>query len=322
MNTTLVVDADTLLFSAAAVSEVRTIEVLHEPSGLTKEFANKTEFKVLMKSRGKEITPDYIIKEKQTPEPVENCLHLVKSQAQKIIDAWDFCEVIFCAGDSNNFRLDLPLPTRYKSNRSDMIRPVWLKEAHKYFRHKFNAQKAVGCETDDLTAVLAYEADQKGNRAVLLSLDKDARQFPGLHLGDYNSSADDLVYIKQMHEVVLNPKKEFKSYGLPWLAYQILKGDISDGYRPTELCGIKYGDVSAYNDLKNCKTEQELLLKVIEKYQQWYPDKFMYTDWSGKEHEADWKSMLRLYFACAKMKTSHTDKVLADEFFDKYGVDL
>ena len=322
MNTTVIVDADTLLFSAAAVSELRTIEVLHEPSGTVKEFKNKTEFKAIMKSKGKEITSDYVITDKQVPEPVENCLHLVKSQAQKIIDAWDFCEVIFCAGDSNNFRLDLPLPTRYKSNRSDMIRPVLLKETHKYFRHKFNAQKAVGCETDDLTAVLAYEAEQKGSRAVLLSLDKDARQFPGLHLGDYNSSADDLVYIKQMHEVVLNPKKEFKSYGLPWLAYQILKGDISDGYKPTELCGVKYGDVSAYNDLKDCKTEQEILLKVIEKYQCWYPDKFMYTDWSGKEHEADWKSMLRLYFACAKMKTSHTDKVLADEFFAKYGVDL
>ena len=322
MNTTLVVDADTLLFSAAAVSEVRTIEVLHEPSGNVKEFKNKTEFKALMKSKGKEITTDYVITDKQVPEPIENCLHLIKSQAQKIIDAWDFCEVIFCAGDSNNFRLDLPLPTRYKSNRSDMIRPVWLKEAHKYFRHKFNAQRAVGCETDDLTAVLAYEAEQKGNRAVLLSLDKDARQFPGLHLGDYNSSTDDLVYIKQMHEVVLNPKKEFKSYGLPWLAYQCLKGDSIDCYRPTELAGVKYGDVSAYNDLKDCKTEQEILLKVIEKYQQWYKDKFTYTDWSGKEHEADWKSMLRLYFSCAKMKTSHDDKLLADEFFNQYGVEL
>ena len=322
MQTTVIVDSDTLLFSAASVSEQRSIEVLHEPTGVVKEFKNKTEFKALMKSRDKEITHDYIIKEKQTPDPVENCLHLVKSQAQKIIDTWDFCEVIFVAGDSNNFRLDLPLPTRYKSNRKDMIRPVWLKEAHKYFRHKFNARKAELAEADDLVVTLANEAVMQGNKAVILSKDKDSNQAVGCFIGDYDAYQDGLQYVQSMHEMILTPKKEFKSFGVPWIAYQCLKGDSSDGYKPTELCGVKYGDVSAYNDLKDCETEQEILLKVIEKYQCWYPDKFMYTDWSGKEHEADWKSMLRLYFACAKMKTSHTDKVLADEFFAKYGVDL
>jgi 5'-3' exonuclease len=322
MQTTVIVDADTLLFSAASVSEQRSIEVLHEPTGVVKEFKNKTEFKSLMKSKNKEITTDYVITDKQVPEPLENCLHLVKSQAQKIIDTWDFCEVIFCAGDSNNFRLDLPLPTRYKSNRKDMIRPIWLKEAHKYFSHKFNSRKAEFAEADDLVMTLANDEVRKGNKAVILSHDKDTNQAIGCFIGDYTATPDSLQYVQSMHEAVLTPKKEFKSFGVPWITYQCLKGDISDGYRPTELCGIKYGDVSAYNDLKHCKTEQELLLKVIEKYQQWYPSKFVYTDWSGKEHEADWKSMLRLYFSCAKMKTSHDDKLLADEFFNQYGVEL
>ena len=48
------VDCDTLLYASTAACEERSIEVLHEPTGKTKEFKNRTEFKELMKSREKE----------------------------------------------------------------------------------------------------------------------------------------------------------------------------------------------------------------------------------------------------------------------------
>lgn len=322
MDRLILVDSDTLLFSSASVAETRSIEVLHEPTGSKKEFTNRTEFKELMKSKGKEITQDYKITDKQTPEPVENCLHLIKSSAESILERYPFDEVIFLAGDENNFRLQLPLPNaQYKANRKNMIRPYWLKEAHEYFRKKYNARKAISYETDDLLSILANDGIKQDREVIILVPDKDARQTIGAKIGNYGTPEHDLVHIKDFHEVSLENSKA-KSYGVPWICLQVCLGDMTDGFKPTQLAGVKYGDVSVYKDFKDCKSPQESLLKVIEKYKSWYPIEFEYKDWRGNVHEADWKSMLSLFWKCAKMKTSEDDQLIAEEFFSKYGVDL
>lgn len=314
----VVVDTDTPLFSAAAVSEQRVILVTHEPTGIQKKFKTRTEFKELMKSKNKPITEAYSIQDLQEPEPVENALHLVKSSMQKIIDMYPSSKVVFVAGDSNNFRLDLPLPTRYKSQRADMLRPVHLKACHKYARQRFGAISADGYEADDLTIILAHEAKKQGKNALLLSIDKDSNQSIGLTISDYTGSY--YQTINEMHEVKYDTK--YRSYGIPWIAMQWTVGDGTDCFKPTELSKSRYGAVSAYKDFKDLKTPQEVLLKVVELYKQFYPKKFEYTDWKGQQHEADWKSMLMLYFQCCKMKESYDDDLCAGKFLAKYGVDL
>lgn len=315
----VVVDADTLLFSAASVSQTRSILVTHEPTGIQKTFSTRTEFKAKMLERNKPITEAYSLIDVQTPEPVENCLHLVKQSANKIIEQYPWAEVVFVAGDKNNLRLDLPLPSKYKGQRKDMIRPVHLGASHEYLKSKFKSISADGYEVDDLTAIMCYDAIKQGKTALLLSSDKDSNQFVGLTVADYASTK--LQTISEIHPVTL-VKNKFKSYGIPWLVYQWLAGDASDCYKPTDLSKTSYGDVSAYKDLKDCQTAQEVLLKVVERYKQFYPDKFDYTDWKGEQHESDWKSMLMLYFKCAKMLESKDDKLCAGEFLAKYGVDL
>ncbi len=315
------VDADTLLYSAAAVNEERSIVVTHEQTSVEKQFKTRTEFKKYMQSKDKQITPDYIIKDVQTASPIENALHSVKVSAEGIISRFDFCDVTFVAGDSNNFRRDLPLPKRYKSNRESTLRPLHLKACHAYLKAKYNVVTPDGWEADDQVAILAYETLHQGEDACILAPDKDAKQFVGMKIGNYSTEPDQLLNVKVMHDVELF-ERSFKSYGIPWIAYQLLVGDSSDVYKPTDLTTVKYGDVACYKDLITCKTPQEILLKVIAKYKQWYPDKFTYVDWNGVTHEADWKSMLELYFKCAKMKESMDDQLIAGEFFDKYGVVL
>ena len=315
------VDADTLLYSAAAVNEERSIVVTHEPTSVERRFKTRTEFKKYMQGKDKQITPDYIIKDVQTASPVENALHSVKVSAEGIISRFDFCDVTFVAGDSNNFRRDLPLPKRYKSNRESTLRPLHLKACHAYLKAKYNSISPVGHESDDHTALLAYEALRQGKDSCILAPDKDAKQFVGMKIGNYSTEPDQLLSIQVMHDVELF-ERSFKSYGIPWIAYQLLVGDPSDVYKPTDLTTVKYGDIACYKDLVTCKTPQEILLKVIKKYKQWYPDKFTYVDWNGVTHEADWKSMLELYFKCAKMKESMNDQLIASEFFDKYEVVL
>ena len=122
------VDCDTLLFASTAACEERSIKVLHEPTGKFKEFKNRTEFKELMSSREKEITPDYKIIDQQFPQPLENALQIVKQRTEKILDNFSDCEVILCAGDVDNFRMKLPYPTKYKKNRDTALRPLLLKD--------------------------------------------------------------------------------------------------------------------------------------------------------------------------------------------------
>ena len=321
MNKALVVvDSDTLIYSAAAVTEKRFIDVLHKPTGIVKSFTNRTEFKQLMKSKDKEITEDYNITDRQEPEDIANCLALIKHSANAILERYQFEDVIFVAGDEDNFRLDLQLPTRYKDFRKDTLRPLHLKEAHSYFRHKFKARKAKFHECDDEVLLLATEAS-KSRQAILLSEDKDSRQAIGVHIGGYSAGYDDLVFVQDMHEMKLVDSK-FKSYGVPWIAYQCTVGDSSDGYKPTKLAGAKYGDSGAYKDFKDCKNPAEVLEKLKQKYKQWYREKFYYTAWDGSEHEADWKSMLQLYYSCARMKRSQDDDLNVEKFFNEYGVQL
>lgn len=288
-------DCDTLVFSSAAAVESRTIEVLHQPTGKSKRFQNRTEFKEVMKSKNKEITQDYIIKDIQEAEDVSHALKLVKNAVEQIYDNFSDCEVVLSATAENNFRDSLPYPTKYKGNRSTMLRPLLLKDAQNYLLTKYKARRAIGCEVDDYTAILAYEALEQGREAFLLSPDGDSRQFDGLKLGKYNSKPSDCVHIQFMHEVDWNDKG-FQSYGFPWMTMQHLTGDVSDGLKPTYLSNARYGEKGCFNDLKKLKTPEEFVEFTIKKYKEWYPKPFEYVDWKGGKVNADWKYMLELYW--------------------------
>lgn len=105
----IALDLDQTCFVAAAGAEKRTIIATHKKSGRQMEFKNKTEFwgrqvKVVggwlkdqntnMEAKavaaGKPFIPwtrdDFTIEDKQAPEPVENCLHLLKIKINAILD--------------------------------------------------------------------------------------------------------------------------------------------------------------------------------------------------------------------------------------------
>lgn len=318
----IVVDADTLIFSIAAVTEKRSIDVTHGPTGIVKSFDTRTKFRDYMQEKGKVVTEDYTITDVQTPDPIRNCFRAIRQVTEKILRRYDFDDVVFVANDTNNFRMDLPLPTRYKSNRDNMLRPKNLKAAHAYFKKNFDSLSADGFEADDLVTILANDALKGEQRAdvIILSPDKDSRQSIGIKVGDYNS--DELVYVEEMHPVYLDKYNKVKSYGIPWICAQMLVGDTADCYKPTELSKAKYGDRSAYRDLKDLNTPKECIELVISKYREWYPVEFVYTAWDGTEHTADWKSMMQLYYSCVRMKRSKDDELLLDNFFKEYGVKI
>lgn len=319
----VVVDADTLVFQSAAVSEERFVEVTHIPSNRKKIYKNRSEFKQEMKNKSFKIKQeDFQFEDIQEEQPIEHCLHTIKLQTESIIDRFKDAYIVFVAGDKNNFRLDLPLPKKYKSNRDSMLKPIHLSKAKEYFIDKYKAVSANGYEADDLSAILAYDGLKANKDVILLSPDKDSKQFVGLQLFDYTNPDKPIVDIKDWHNIELNDKNKFKSYGIPFLSYQLLCGDTTDFYKPTDLCKYKFGDVAAYKILSKCLTAKDCLQSVAEQYKNWYKEPVTYTAWDGKEYTKDWKDILQLYFSCAKMKQSEDDSLNAKDFFNKYGVEL
>lgn len=319
----VVVDADTLVFRSAAVSEERSVNVKHLPSGRERIYKSRTEFKDAMKKKNFKVKPeDFTFEDIQEPEPVDHCLHTIRMQADAIISRFSGSEVIFCCGEKNNFRLNLEFPEQYKSNRSDNIRPIHLSSGKDFLIKKYKAQSADGFEVDDLSIIISYEGKKKGRDVILCSPDKDSRQAVGLKLFDYTNPDKEIVEIKNWHEIVLNDKKEFKSYGVPFFCFQWIRGDLSDHVIPYKLAGVKFGDAGAYKLFKDCKTAKECLNKVVEQYRQWYPEPVTYTAWNGKEYTKDYKGLLQLFFSAIYMLRSHNDKTTAEEFLDMYEVSI
>lgn len=313
------VDADTLVFSAAVRCETRSINVTHVPTGKSKSFQNRTEFKEAMKTKNKEITEDYVIQDVQEPQPASHANQIVKNSVEKILDNFSGCEVVFCATAENNFRDALSYPSVYKASRRTLLKPMLLKTAQNYLINRYKARRAVGYEVDDLTAILAYEAVEQGREACLLSPDGDSRQFDGLKLGGYSSTPNNCVSIEFMHEVTWSDKG-FQSYGFPWMAMQHLVGDITDGLKPTQLCGVRYGEKGCYNEIHGLQTPEAIVKFTIEKYKKWYPDTFEYTDHAGNRVTADWKYMLELYWMGTTMMRKNNELPDYWKFLNERGI--
>lgn len=321
-KTIAIIDLDTPCYAAAAVCDNRSVLIKHEPTGRTKVFKNRTEFKDLLKAKGKSNFEDYSVQDIQEPEPIENACHTVKMGINRILEAINPDEVIYVISGSSNFRDNLPLPTKYKSTRVNMLRPVLLNDVREYVKKKYKPLVANNEEADDMQVYLGYEELYRGNKPVLVSIDKDTLAYSGLFLFNQDNPEWGIQELPNFGYLEIDHKNKVRGKGFLWYCLQQLLGDRVDNYRPADLSGIKFGEKSAYKLLTDCKTEQEALLVVLDMYKQWYPDIFNYTDWQGVEHEANYKTILDLYFKCCRMKSHEFDELNADEFFDKYGVEL
>jgi len=316
-----IIDADSIAYRCAAASEKRSIVVKHNPTGKEKEFNTRTEFKELLKSKNKlSKLADYSIQDIQTPEPIENCLYSVKSNVERIKERTEADTMIILVGGKSTYRESLPLPTLYKSSRIGMQRPIHLKEAKQYMINVHKAEEINGIEADDECILRAYEFRDMGFDVTISSIDKDSLQVEDFKIYNY---ADDELFTVEGHTVKQITKGKGKKVigsGVGFLAYQCLVGDLTDGYNPCELAGIKYGDASALKDLKGCKQPRDFLEVVVNKYKEWYSEPTTYTAWDGEEYTKDYKEILQMYFCCAKMLRHSTDTNNAEEFFANYGV--
>ncbi|MGL5075069.1 MAG: hypothetical protein ACRDBG_04425 [Waterburya sp.] len=319
----LIVDADLIAYRSAAVCEERSIQVKHLKSQRTRNFSTRTEFKDFLKAKYfKYLADDYEIVDIQEPQPVSHALSVVKGQLEKFREKFkpDIFHVVLSG--SGNFREDLPLPKKYKSNRKDMIKPLLLSECKRYLKDKYQADVVNGCEADDAIIYYGKEYLDLGYDVVISTIDKDSRAYSGLNVWDFTDFESEPELINSLG-FLKETDQGVKGSGFMYYCFQMLMGDPTDFYKPFEYFNMKYGEKSIFRYLNDCESESEALCRVIKKYKEFLPDKFSYVDWKGETHkDVDYIYWLSLYHKCVRMKETREDNLDFIRFAKKYGVNL
>ena len=305
----LIIDGDLVAYRSAAAIEKRTIIAEHIKSSRTKSFNTRTELKDLLKSKGLVYNKDdYKITDVQTPEDISFALHIVKNLVKQLEATAGSDRTEIYIGSGETFRHRLPLPTPYKNNRSEGLRPVHLKAARDYLMNNYNCSYIKDIETDDAITIRAYEEKAKGNVPILASTDKDAQGTQGVLVLNWMKDSE-FEGLKEIPIVgsLWKDKTQYKGNGLKFLALQVISGDSADTYCGYELSEVKYGPAKALKALESAGTEQEVLRVVIDEFKRLYPSPVTYTSVHGEIITSDWNDLLCMYWKLAYMKRSWND---------------
>jgi DNA polymerase-1 len=156
--------------------------------------------------------------------------------------------VYVCLGSSNNFRKKL-MP-EYKHFRKKTKEPMLRYDLINYVSMNYNVISWDTLEADDVMGIMSTGpllADL--GRPVIISMDKDMKQIPGLL---YNPTRSD--------DGIVKVSKEDADY---WFYLQVLMGDPTDGYKGIPGVGIK----RAEKILLEVTTEEEYWPAIVEAYE-------------------------------------------------------
>lgn len=320
----LLIDADLICYRCAAAAEERSINATHIKSGRQKVFKTRTEMKEFLISKNFTYNEqDYLIDDIQTAEHVSHALNTVKRIYKKLREFTGASVVESYIGGGNNFRHQLELPSPYKNNRKDLLKPIHLEEVRDYVVKYLGTEDHSGrsYEVDDYVSIRAYFYLKNGYKPIIISSDKDSYQAQGCSILNWTEEDWKVVDIPSVGELYKG-KSGYKGTGLKFLAFQALFGDRSDTYVPYELSKMRYGAAQAYKALKDCSTEKEIIEVLVKEYKKLYPEVVSYTDVHGNNQTKNWLDLLRMYWQCAYMKRTEDDSSSIDEFVKQYNINL
>lgn len=280
MSKTLIVDADTLLYSSAAQQQENKCRAIHKASGRDKLFESKTAFNTWLKSQEKWDKDEF---EFQTESSVVGearfAFQAIKQKVEKIFNASYCDDFILCIEGEGNFRRQYQTPyVQYKANRTE--KPILFEECREFFQKKYKNKIVLAehRETDDVVNIMAWESytkalstRNKGNaQYVIAYVDKDIVANGRGFMINYNKLEDGVFW----NDNLTQTRKFFA---------QCLQGDNADN-----IPGIKFladitkerygisvkgvGPATVDRILGECKTEKEMGGAVVQCYQEAYPE--------------------------------------------------
>lgn len=313
-----VIDLDLYKYSAAFVGEKRTIEVTHKTEGWSLPFKNRTDFwghwkkreggrlAEINAERESPYDPDeFDIVDIQTPEPIANVLHTAKLMVEGDLSATGAKSYEAYLGKGDSFRVGVSTLLRYK-DRGHLLKPLALDAVSDYLQNKFKASIVTDIECDDAVVIAAYKRPE----AFVLIEDKDFWGCP-VNVYDINQRERGIVDCNKFGQLFLDSKSKVRGEGRMHFFWQVLSEDIVDGYAANCFSDVKWAAKSAYNALKDCKTDKEAFQVLVDCYKILYPQKKVVTGWRGIDIEIDWLYVLQENFWMAHMKRT-IDEPLID----------
>jgi len=167
-----------------------------------------------------------------------------------IVAKVDADEYILCLTGDRNFRkTNFP---EYKSNRKETRKPIGYSVLKQYAMDNHPYKIYDELEADDVMGIMATKKNPDGIEYVIHSLDKDMKTIPALLWNRISNK------VERTSELEANR----------FLYYQILIGDICDGYKGCPKIGPK----KAMDVLQLCTTERQMREAAYKLYCKHYKD--------------------------------------------------
>lgn len=332
---TAVIDLDYPKYSAAFVGDRRWIEVVHKMSGKRKQFDNLTAYygrkgnggwfknnNDRRISRGLEplsIDDFEVIDKNELKDPIENVLYSAKNIVDRAIKASGAEQYIAYHGKGEPDRVQQSTLLKYKGNRDGTLKPTSIDDVTDFLAHKFKSTVVEGIECDDMVVIEAYN---KPNYFII-GEDKDFRG-SGANFFDVNRPQEGIIETNCFGELwidTVGKNKKVSGRGFMFLMFQVCSEDKVDNYKANCFSDVKWGSMSAYKALVDCKNEKELLEASIKIFKKLYPEPKDVVGWRGDTIRIDWLYVIKEMYTLAKMLRWKGDYECITEVFDKYGVD-
>ena len=164
-------------------------------------------------------------------------------------------KVITFSGSKGNFR-KLITPV-YKANRKKQELPPLLNEMHQFVKEQYDSVYGFGIETDDMVARYWYAISQDigRNEVMIVSIDKDYKQFPCLM---YN--------YHYKHKEILDISEDEAMYNF---YEQMIMGDTADNVNYFKGKGKRFAE----KYFVDCQTKYQYTKKMFELFQKEYKGK-------------------------------------------------
>lgn len=317
----VVVDADAIVYRISAACEKNS--VVADIRGKKLSFKTKTDLKSYCKDNDidyKSVDFDNVLK----VEHVKNALDTLKKTVAKIYRELQATHVIFLLGGEYNFRTDLKLPDKYKSNRKTTRRPDHLPACREYLNAHYDTFVVSGIEADDaVQGITEYIINKTKAFGCAYQIDKDfhTSMTPNRY---WHIDKKSIVELSGGLGSLYLSGADVRGEGLHWVLFQLMQGDPSDGYTPKilykeEFRG-KYGEKSYLRDFKDYNESTELLVKWVEKWRELLPETITFTDYEGNEQNHDWLTLAEIYFQCLYMRMSPVDTLSFEKLLLRHGI--
>lgn len=272
MTKLLLVDADTILYSAAAMQQTNKCLATNITQQRTKLFESKTAFNEWAKENNRDKSNYSFETVSEISGEPRFAFQTIKQKIDKIVEASGCTDYKVCIQGEGNFRKDYKSKfVDYKGQRT--AKPLLFHECFEFMEKKYKGRCVVTIdqETDDYVNIMSWEAKRNNTQdnLVVAYVDKDITANGQGYYLNYNKLENGIFF-----QTEIKQQLEF------WT--QVIIGDAADNIMGLEEIhpdtkqkyGIKtkgVGPVAANKLLEGCSDEKEMVNRVIEAYTLTHP---------------------------------------------------